>query len=74
MNTAETIIDLYKKAEKTEEYKSQLEKIYEICKGRQDDIIFTVSKGHSNQLVIKSVCETNSEYIILAEILREINI
>lgn len=74
MNTAETIIDLHKKSIKAEEYKSQLEKIYKICRTKKDNIASFVAKGHSNKLVIEQELKSNTIYMTFEEILGIINI
>lgn len=75
-NDVEKIIELYKKTEKAEEYKSQLKKIYEICRTKRDDIAsahFT-ARGNADRFIIEQELKGNTIYMTFEEILGMINI
>ena len=74
MNDVEKIIELYEKAKKADEYKSQLDEIYKICRARQDDIMSFHSIGHIDKLVRETLCENDAVFKLSTEILGKINI
>lgn len=68
------IIDLYKKSIKAEEYKSQLEKIYETCRIKRGDRACFLIGRSTDEVLIEERLKNDGIIMAYDEILGIINI